>query len=171
MSAEPGPRIRFRGLAMDDLPRLHEWLARPHVRRWYAPEPAAYEEVAAKYAPRTADGHPVRSYVIVLEEREIGYVQSYDVDDGRFPGGVGIDLFIGEAEHVHRGIGAEVIRRFVDEVVFGREGARVCVADPHPENRASIRAFRKAGFRPLGESDRGDAVYMIIARDADGGIG
>jgi aminoglycoside 6'-N-acetyltransferase len=153
---------------MDDLPRLREWLARPHVRRWYAPEPATREEVAAKYGPRTRDGHPVRSYVILLEDREIGYVQSYDLDEAGLAGGAGVDLFIGEPEHVGRGVGSEALRRFVDEVVFGREGARFCVADPHPENRASIRAFEKAGFRAWGE--RADAVHLLRRdREADGG--
>jgi RimJ/RimL family protein N-acetyltransferase len=150
---------------MDDLPRLHDWLARPHVRRWYAPEPATYEQVAAKYGPRTRDGHPVRSYLILLDDREIGYVQSYDADDA---GGVGVDLFIGEPEHVGRGVGAEALRRFVDEVVFGREGARFCIADPNPENRASIRAFEKAGFRPRGKST--DTVHLLRRdREADDG--
>jgi RimJ/RimL family protein N-acetyltransferase len=94
-------------------------------------------------------------------------VQSYDADEA---GGAGVDLFIGEPEHVGRGVGAEALRRFVDEVVFGREGARFCIADPHPENRASVRAFEKAGFRSRGEST--DAVHLLRRdHEADGETG
>ena len=58
----------------------------------------------------------------------------------------GIDLFIGEVDHVGRGIGPLVISAFARDVVFGLHGVDVCVASPDPRNRRSLRAFEKAGF-------------------------
>jgi RimJ/RimL family protein N-acetyltransferase len=41
------------------------------------------------------------------------------------------------------------------------------MADPHPENRASIRAFEKAGFRAWGE--RADGAHLLRRdREEDG---
>ena len=43
------PGIGFRRLAESDFPLLFTWLARPHVKRWYAPEPRSFMELLARY--------------------------------------------------------------------------------------------------------------------------
>jgi RimJ/RimL family protein N-acetyltransferase len=48
-----------------------------------------------------------------------------------------------------RGLGSEVLRRFVADVVFARPETTSCVADPDARNIASLRAFEKAGFRQV----------------------
>ena len=47
---------------------------------------------------------------------------------------------------LHRGLGASIVERFVDDLVFAQPSVRACVADPAEGNTASIRAFEKAGF-------------------------
>ena len=47
---------------------------------------------------------------------------------------------------LHRGFGANVVERFVDDVVFAQPSVRACVASPVEGNMASIRTFEKAGF-------------------------
>lgn len=146
--------IRFRRLEEDDLPRLYDWLGRPHVRKWYARQPGSFAEVAAKYGPRTGDDNPVKAYIVAEGEDEVGYVQAYAIEDfpeyeralGARKGTLGMDLFIAEPLRTGRGLGARVIRRFVEEVVFGTYGASACVAGPEEGNGAAIRAFEKAGF-------------------------
>jgi RimJ/RimL family protein N-acetyltransferase len=39
----------------------------------------------------------------------------------------------------------------VDELVFAAPTTTACVADVDVDNAASLRAFAKAGFRPVGE--------------------
>jgi aminoglycoside 6'-N-acetyltransferase len=46
------------------------------------------------------------------------------------------------------------------------EGAARVVLDPHPTNAAAIRAFAKAGFRPLGERTSIYGPAIMMARDA-----
>ena len=58
----------------------------------------------------------------------------------------GMDLFIADSWRLDRGLGSQMLRRFVDEIVFGANGAAECVAGPSEGNTASIRAFEKAGF-------------------------
>lgn len=146
--------IVFRRLDVDDLQQVFLWLIRPHVSKWYAPAPSSFAEVVAKYGPRTQEGNAVHAYMIEVDGAPAGYIQSYDL--AIFPdyaaslgcesGVAGIDLFIGEEAVLNRGLGAEAARRFVEERVFAA-GAHACVAGPDEGDRASIRAFEKAGFR------------------------
>jgi aminoglycoside 6'-N-acetyltransferase len=147
--------IEFRAFAEDDLPQVFMWLRKPHVSKWYAAAPDTFAEVAAKYGPRTMEGNTVRSFIVVADGRDVGYIQAYSIEDfpeyasdiGAERGVAGIDVFLGEADAVGRGIGSQVIRRFVDEVVFRGDGALACVAGPAEGDLGSIRAFEKAGFR------------------------
>jgi GNAT superfamily N-acetyltransferase len=147
--------IEFRALAEDDLPQVFMWLRKPHVSRWYAPAPDTFAEVAAKYGPRTMPGNAVRAFIVNVDGRDVGYIQAYAIEDfpeyagdiGAERGVEGIDIFLGEENALGRGIGPQVIRRFVDEIVFRGDGATACVAGPSEGDRVSIRAFEKAGFR------------------------
>ena len=148
------PRIAFRPLHIDDMQRLFQWLLRPHVSKWYAPAPSSFVEVVAKYGPRTLADNVVRAYIIEVDGAAAGYIQTYAVRD--FPdyaaalecgeGVAAVDLFIGEEPMLHHGLGASVVERFVDDVVFAQPDVRACVADPAEGNTASIRTFEKAGF-------------------------
>ena len=174
--------IEFRALSEDDLPALFGWLRSAHVSKWYAAAPSSFAEVAAKYGPRTQEGNAVRAFIFSVDGRDAGYVQAYAIES--FPdyeallqcgkGAAGIDLFIGEESLVGWGLGPQVIRRFVEERVFGAGVASVCLAGPGEGNAAAIRAFEKAGFRRWkvvrpggGESeqvmrrDQGAADYRI----------
>lgn len=149
------PAIVFRRLGVEDLQQVFLWLARPHVSKGYAPAPSSFMEVVAKYGPRAEEDNAVQAFIVAVDATDVGYIQTYAID--AFPDyarsvdcGKGVacmDLFIGEESFMHRGIGAEVVRRFVDDVVFAREGVHACLAGPTEGNHASIRAFEKAGFR------------------------
>lgn len=60
-----------------------------------------------------------------------------------------------------------MLRAFVDEVVFAREGVAACTVDPSPRNMSAIRAYEKAGFAHLktvqlpGEAE---PSYVMIKR-------
>ena len=171
--------IGFRDLAADDLPTLFDWLSRPHVRRWYSRAPTSFAEVAAKYGPRVEEGSVVKAYVMQVDNADAGYIQAYFID--AFPdyertlgvekGVAGIDLFIADEWRTRHGLGARVIRQFVEEEVFGRYGALACVAGPVDGNLASIRAFEKAGFTAWKRitNEHGEhEVVMRLDRDASG---
>jgi aminoglycoside 6'-N-acetyltransferase len=145
--------IGFRALAPGDIELVHEWRLRPHVARWWR-ERRTLQESEAKYLPRISGEDPVDVYLIELDERPVGMIQTYLLEDfadywpvGRGPGVAGVDLFIGEEELTGRGLGAQVLRAFVRDVVFADPTVTACVADPDLANRASVRAFEKAGFQ------------------------
>ena len=141
----------------EDLRLLHEWLQRPHVRRWFR-ERGAYEDVVEHYLPAIEGADPTDHYLLLLDGRPVGWLQTYVVlDHPAYAEQIGIsdsatagvDILIGEEELTGQGIGTEVLRRFVADVVFARPETTSCVADPDARNIASVRAFEKAGFHQV----------------------
>ena len=137
---------------------MYEWLRREHVRRWWD-EHESYEDVARHYLPAIEGRRPVDLYLILLDDRPVGFIQSYLVADhpdfaervGLGAGVAGVDLFVGEEELTGKGFGTDVLRAFVRDVVFAEPATTACIADPDVRNTASLRAFEKAGFRRVGE--------------------
>jgi RimJ/RimL family protein N-acetyltransferase len=165
--------IRFRPLRHDDLPLLHRWLNTPHVLEWWDRPGPTIEQVGEKYSPRILRKERVHPYVALLEGIPLGYIQVYEVEaDSPYarylpPGAraFGVDLFIGEPGHVHRGLGSRLLRAFVDRVIFGQTDADVCVIDPSERNRIAIRAYEKAGFRHVATfqlPDEEDPTYLML---------
>ena len=163
--------ISFRALSIDDMQSMFLWLLRPHIAKWYARAPASFSEVVAKYGPRTQEGSPVHAFVIDVDGRDVGYIQTYSLDLfpeyaarlGAEPGVMGLDLFIGDELLLGWGLGSRAVRRFVEQNVFSRDGVPACVAGPVEGNAASIRAFEKAGFRrwKVVENERGERECVM----------
>ena len=163
--------IGFRRLGRDDLGLMYQWLRREHVRRWWD-EHESYEDVADHYLPAIEGRRAVDLYVILLGGRPVGFIQKYLLVDhpdfaalvGLGAGVAGVDLFVGEEELTGKGLGTDVLRAFVRDVVFAEPGTTVCIADPDVRNTASIRAFEKAGFRRVGEffDPNEDQLHLLV---------
>jgi RimJ/RimL family protein N-acetyltransferase len=150
--------IEFRPLAEADLPLMDRWLGNDHVAEWYpiddVPKPRS-ELVRSHYLPMILGEEPTFGYLILLERTPVGFVQAYMIrDHPEYAHAVqveedaaGVDLFIGEENAIHRGLGPVVLRTFLRRIVFGEMGASVCVIGPQPENTSAIRAYEKAGFK------------------------
>lgn len=152
--SESAVDLSFRPLRPSDLALMHRWLNAPHVARWWYGEDTSWRGIEEKYFPRIEDREPVEPYVILYDDEPIGYIQTYpishDEEYARLVGvedSAGVDLFIGEEEHLYRGLGGKILRRFLAEVVFRDRDVRVCVIGPEPGNAAAIQAYEKAGFR------------------------
>ncbi|SRR5579885_2016967 len=149
--------IEFRPLKVDDLLLVHRWLNTPHVMEWWGENGPSVDAVRAKYLPYVSGLEPTRSFVILVDDVAIGYVQTYRIAD--YPeyaaclavseAAAGLDLYIGETSHLHRGLGSGIIRAFLRQVVFVESGIESCIIGPVVTNRAAIRAYEKAGFRYL----------------------
>jgi aminoglycoside 6'-N-acetyltransferase len=164
--------IRFEPLTRDDLPQLLVWLQKPHVAEWWR-DLQTMEQVEADHLPAIDRAEPSYHYVIVVDDRPVGMIQQYLVSD--FPeweeilhvgeGVAGVDLLIGDEDAVGRGLGPEVLRTFVSEVVFATEGTHAVVAGVEPGNARSLRAFEKAGFRLAFDYEEEGRPHRLLQLD------
>lgn len=147
-------RFSFARLVEADLRQLHEWLEQPHVRAFYDREPRTLHEVAAAYRRKIAGEEPTEPYIASLDGTPIGYFQSYRFADypdhsAAFDVGsaaAGVDMLIGEPAYAHHGLGAPLLRQFLDDVVWPTTQAATCWIAPLVHNVIAIRCYAKAGF-------------------------
>jgi aminoglycoside 6'-N-acetyltransferase len=145
---EAGDAYVFRPVTEADLPLLARWRAMPHVAQWWGP-PAFEAAEDALADPRIA------LWIVEFEGRPIAYAQDYaphDWDPHPFshlpPGSRGIDQYIGEPDMVGCGHGSTFVRLHCERLFAA--GAPAVGTDPNPANLRAIRAYRKAGFVPVG---------------------
>jgi aminoglycoside 6'-N-acetyltransferase len=140
--------IEFRPLTLEHLRQVEEWLRSEHVARWWR-EPV--EKELAGYRDAIEGREPTDHYLIVLDGRPIGMIQTYVVS--AYPewdavvqvgeGVAGVDLLIGDQELTGHGLGPQILGCFVRDVVT----APAVVATVEEANHRSRRAIEKAGFR------------------------
>jgi aminoglycoside 6'-N-acetyltransferase len=148
-------QLSFRPLTEADVTGLWAWFDAPHARRWFARERTA-TGIVEEFLGYLAGSEPISNYIVAYAGRDIGLLQwvrmgdfplqmrGYEVTD---PDVVNIDVLIGDAGFVHRGLGGPMILRFLDEIVFVADPRfQTCVIDPERANAAAIRAYGKAGF-------------------------
>ena len=149
-------RYVFTRLTADELPLVHRWLAAPHVSEWW---PDGGDEIAQVVAECDGEQAETVPYLVHLQDRPFAYLQCT-----REPSGVrGIDQFIGEADLLNRGQGSAFIRQFCD-ALFARSVPAV-TTDPDPVNARAVRAYEKAGFRPVGPMDTPWGHVLLMQKD------
>jgi aminoglycoside 6'-N-acetyltransferase len=162
--------IAFEPLRHSDLPLVAEWLSREHVRRWWR-DPI--EESLAEYEAAIEGKDPTDHYLIVVNGRAVGMIQTYLVSDNPDweqivhvgQGVAGVDLLIGEPDLIGRGFGPQILREFVRGVVFARPETHACVATVDEANRRSWRAFEKSGFRHVRDVEEEGRPHRLMRLD------
>ena len=142
-----------------DFPLLVDWLARPHVARWWG-APKALSAIEAEYGPCLDGDDPTLLFLCHEGDRPIGMVQIYRMADELdyasavgFPEAGTLDLFIGEPTACNRGLGRRVITLATERIWSTYPEVTGALAGPSVHNGQSIRAFEKAGFRSVGAVD------------------
>ena len=155
----PTPAWTFGPLTAADLPRLSEWLSRPHIARWW-PSEGTLEGTTREFAAILKAGSATRGFLALWDAEPAAFVQCYPVmgagegwwESETDPGARGIDLFIAAEGLLGQGHGTHLIASFVAELFRDVSVTRI-QADPAPDNLRAIRACRRAGF-----SDRGTVI-------------
>jgi aminoglycoside 6'-N-acetyltransferase len=174
--------MTVRLLEREDLPLLREWLARPHVEKWWR-EPYDVASVEAAYGPMIDRTDPTEGFIALRQGRPIGFIQRYRLEDypewqrAIAPGvgttrGLGIDYLIGDEAMTGRGLGPEMIAAMVDRSWEDFPDVPVIVVDVLQDNRASWRALERAGFHRVWEgvlvsddpSDQGPCYLYVQYR-------
>lgn len=162
--------IEFLPLQEQHLPLMKRWLKEPHISEFWQ-QTENEDELREKFLSKLSQ-RGVAPFVIVVDAKPIGYIQYYEaqkVGGGWWPeateGTFGIDQFIGEADLIGRGLGTEIIRRFLDQL-FSNRNVEEVITDPDPQNTRAIRAYEKAGFKTLNtiQTPDGKALLMKVTR-------
>lgn len=164
--------LRFDPLSERDLVMIHEWLGRPHVAEWWAPQPTP-AELAEEYSGVLDGTDSTRAYIARLDDRAIGFIQSYVAVDSHAdgwwlgehdPGVVGIDQFLAHEADLGRGLGTRMISAFIDRLFEDPSVTRI-QTDPSPRNGRAIRCYEKCGFIPARVTDTPDGPALVMYRD------
>jgi aminoglycoside 6'-N-acetyltransferase len=140
--------LTLRPLEKGDEAELRRIHATPEVARWW--------DLPGDDFPW--DEPESTRFTIEVDGRVAGLVQFYEEPEPKYRH-AGIDIFLDPAVH-GRGLGTEAVRQVVRMLIDERGHHRI-VIDPATENTAAIRAYEKAGFRPVGVTRKSE-------RDADG---
>jgi aminoglycoside 6'-N-acetyltransferase len=128
----------LRPLAPADATELLRIHTTPDVLRWWGYPDEGFpfsDDTEATRLTIEVDG-AVAGLIQFVEELEPKYRHA------------SIDLFLDPALH-GRGLGTEAVRRVVRHLIDDRGHHRITI-DPAAANLAAIRAYEKAGFRPVG---------------------
>jgi aminoglycoside 6'-N-acetyltransferase len=163
-------KIGFAPVAPEHYALLRTWLERPHMREWWG-DP----ETELGYIRDMVEGSDTtRPFIILSGDAPVGYIQYWFVGDhqnqhwlkdhpwlAELPSDtVGVDLSIGEAEKLSVGLGSAALAAFVG--MLRAEGHKTIIIDPELSNARAVRAYEKAGFRPVSTlvGRTGDTLIM-----------
>jgi RimJ/RimL family protein N-acetyltransferase len=150
-------QIRFEPVSAEHFALLERWLAAPHMKEWWG-DPT---EELGFIRDMVENRDTTRPFLIMMDDRPIGYIQYWFIGHhqneewlashpwlSELPSDtVGVDLSIGEPDLLSRGIGSRAVRAFVEMLMA--DGHRSIIIDPDPANLRAVRAYEKAGFRPV----------------------
>jgi aminoglycoside 6'-N-acetyltransferase len=136
----------------DDLALVADWLAAPHVARWWLAGSSVERELEDLRQSVRGD-RPNQVLVVLESDQPIGWCQWYRCEDhplwaaevGAAPGDAGMDYAIGEHACTGRGLGTELVAVLVERVQAAVPGCGI-VADPDERNLPSRRVLEKNGF-------------------------
>ena len=151
--------LSFRPLRTTDFPRLLTWLSTEHVKQWWNDGDDTLEKVVLHYGAKEPD---VERFILKKSTQgrksPIGYFQYYIVSQDT----IGIDQFIGEADHINQGIGTAAITLILEKIVAKHQPKQIII-DPHPKNQHAIRCNEKVGFvyYAMEPGENGEGAYMM----------
>lgn len=174
--------IHFKPLTENDLPLLHAWFHKPHVKQWYARgESYTIDMIKEKYLPRILNPETILNFIVYAGNTSIGYIQLYCVNDS-LPEGVtdynhplfdnfkpneiaGVDLFIADENYLKQGYATLALTNFIKE--YGQKKFTLLITDPLKNNKNAIQFFERNGFKKFKENDNDAVNELMIFRIKD----
>jgi aminoglycoside 6'-N-acetyltransferase len=136
-----GDEVVLRPLGVGDVAPIAAIQAEESVARWWGRPDEA--ELRAKAEGRDE----VVAFAIEAGGELAGLIQYYEQNDPDFRS-ANLDIFLAE-RHRGCGLGRDALRTLARYLIDERGHHRLTI-DPAAENEAAIRAFERAGFRPVG---------------------
>jgi aminoglycoside 6'-N-acetyltransferase len=157
--------FEFRPLQRCDFALLSQWLATPHVARWWDDDPSL-AALEADYGGSIDGTEPCQVFIACCDGAPLGFAQRYlwhaypDYVAELAPimaapaAACSIDYFIGPVAALGRGLGTRMIAAFARKVWHDGTMNASCILVPtHADNRASWRTLERAGFERVAEGE------------------
>jgi RimJ/RimL family protein N-acetyltransferase len=176
VAAEGDLVIRRMADATDDYELMVRWRNLPHVRYWWDPDlpPLTVESARNEYQPDTQPTSESTACIAELNGKPVGFIQFYrwlsyaeEADEVGIPYDDrtwGIDIFIGEAGELQRGLGTRMMDLLCEHLET-HLGATSIVLTTELENHTAIRCYEKAGFVRSGQVVDTDTRDGVRTRD------
>lgn len=162
--------ITFISLNEEHFPLIHVWFNKLHVQTFYSLRAWTIEDVRQKLTPYLQSMGDIKCYIVFLGKKPVGYLQCYpvkkhpwdnqDLSEDIVQDSAGLDLFIGEEELIGKGLGCQILKTFLKMHIWPHY--RYCLADPDIRNEASLRLFKKSGFRECQLIKSADALKRPV---------
>lgn len=157
-------RFTWRAVTEQDFPLLTDWLARPHVHRYWHHD-FSPEGVARDFGPGTRGEEAGEDLLVHLEGEPVALMQRSRISDYAEDfeelaaivdvpeNAVTIDYLIADAARTGQGLGTAIIRAVVADTWSSYPDAPAIIVAVVAGNVGSWRALEKAGFRRIAEGD------------------
>ena len=142
--------ITFRPLKDSDSGLLLIWMSSPHIQPWWNYEGSSPEDEVEE-ALNFIGSDEGAAFIIELNKRPVGYIQSCVCGPDQPEGALGVDLFIGDVSLTGEGLGPQILRQFGDDLLA--KGATRLIIDPDSSNDRAVKAYKAAGFEILETRD------------------
>ena len=161
--------ISIRKMKHTDYEVMAQWLSTKEVLEFYgdANSPFTLQQVKNKYEPRVNGDIPVIPYIVELDNTPIGFMQQYKLNEEKqkefgYPKHstvYGMDQFIGYPIFFNKGIGTDMIRKFI-KYISQHKDVDMIILDPAVSNVRAIRCYEKCGFRKIKKINNGASWLM-----------
>lgn len=174
LSSFHNPDVRLRPATLDDVPTLEAWDREPHVIACSSDRPdleVAFDGI--DWPQELADAASgITTFIAEADGRPVGVLQVCDPHSepshywGEIePGLRAIDIWIGPADALNRGLGTAMMSLALDDA-FAAPGVDAVVIDPLATNTDAQRFYRRLGFVDEGRRTFGedDCLVMRLTR-------
>ena len=157
------PEYSFRKMTRGDYPMFEHWLDQPHMSGWW--DSAGLE---LRLIEEDMERDIVQMYIALCDGIPFAYIQECNAhafdgpqyadqpSDAR-----AIDTFLGDPAYLGQGHGSGYIAARLSEL---QRHYPAILTDPDTRNTRAIKAYSRAGFRPLDikPCEDGDPVQVMI---------
>lgn len=174
----PGPSsatsvaVRLRPATVDDAEILAAWDREPHVIACSSDDPDAEVAFGSDWRDEITNSAYELTYVMAeVDGRAVGVMAVCDphTEPSHYwgeiePGLRAIDIWIGPAEWLNRGVGTQMMAQMIDRC-FAEPDVSAIVIDPLNTNVNAHRFYQRLGFQVVGRRMFGDDDCLVMRLD------
>lgn len=171
----PGPSsatsvaVRLRPATVDDAEILAAWDREPHVIACSSDDPDAEVAFGSDWRDEITNSAYELTYVMAeVDGRAVGVMAVCDphTEPSHYwgeiePGLRTIDIWIGPAEWLNRGVGTQMMAQMIDRC-FAEPDVSAIVIDPLNTNVNAHRFYQRLGFQVVGRRMFGDDDCLVM---------